>query len=104
MPAHEPRLRPGCWLILRLDQLAELIPHPQEGGVREAGQSVAAQGTLTTAVMGGLGLGVHGLNSRSSKCDFLSPLGRAINLSDDSPGIGVTERFLRSARIYVLKT
>lgn len=42
---------------VRVDQLAELIPHPQEGGVREAGQSVAAQGPLTTAVMGGGGVG-----------------------------------------------
>jgi hypothetical protein len=49
-------------------------------------------------------LAQHGLNSRSARRDFLSPVGRAINLLDDSSGIGVMERFLRSARIYVLKT
>ena len=38
MPVSARRLCPSCWLILWVDQVAELIPCPQEGGVREAGR------------------------------------------------------------------
>lgn len=51
----------------------------------------------------GMSLGVRDLNVRSLQRDAASPLGGAINLSDDSPGMAVTEPFLRSARIYILK-
>lgn len=58
---------------------------------------------LLTMDVAGMSLGVLGLNVRSLQRDAASPLGGAINLSDDSPGMAVTEPFLRSARIYVLK-
>lgn len=74
-----------------------------KAGLERPGQSVARSWASDNDVMGDKP-GRHGLNSRSPQHDFSSPVGRAINLSDDSPGIGVMERFLRSARIYVLKT
>lgn len=74
-----------------------------KAGLERPGQSVARSWASDNDVMGDKP-GQHGLNSRSPQHDFSSPVGRAINLSDDSPGIGVMERFLRSARIYVLKT
>ena len=63
---------------------------------------MAARRLLTTDVAG-TSLRVRSLNARSPLRDAASPLGGAINLSDDSPGMAVTEPFLRSARIYVLK-
>ena len=83
--------------------MAPWIPHPREGGVGGPGRSTAAHRLLTTDVTG-ISPDVRGLNARSPRRDVSSPLGRAINLSDDSPGTGVTKRFLRSARISVLRT